>query len=340
VISVALVGCAHIHTPKFVSMLQARDDISVKAVWDHDSDRAMRNADNLSASAVSELSSIWDDDEIHAVIICSETIHHHALVSAALDAGMHLFVEKPLAIGGADAAAMADAIEQSGRIFSTGFFMRGRALHRFVREEIATGSFGRIIRLDVAIGHPGALEGWFDDEWHWMTEPSRSGYGGLGDLGIHGVDLVLWLLGHRSEPLRVTAWTGSTGRRYGDIDEYGRAQLDFSDGMVANVWGSWADLANPVRLIVSGTDAHASIVDGRLSYRRVVGGKASEIPIDGIRPDLPHAFQLFLDAIAGDADAELVLPAQAARCSIIIEAAYRSARIFDWLCCFTGNVQA
>ena len=98
-VNVALVGCGHIHTPGFVKRLQARNDIVVSAVWDHDRARAEKNAALLNAPVVEDLTTVWNDPSIPAVIICSETDRHAALVTAAADAGKHMFVEKPLGLG-------------------------------------------------------------------------------------------------------------------------------------------------------------------------------------------------------------------------------------------------
>ena len=102
---VALVGCAHIHTPGFIKRLQARDDVTVAAVWDHDAARAQQRAAELGAPVVTDLAAVWDNPAISAVIICSETDRHLPLVLAAAHAGKHLFVEKPLGLGAADADA-------------------------------------------------------------------------------------------------------------------------------------------------------------------------------------------------------------------------------------------
>src|ERR687894_18298 len=91
---VALVGGAHIHTPNFVKRLQARDDVKVAAVWDHDAGRARRYADTFGVEP-SDLDAIWGNDEIAAAIVCAETERHEDLVLAATAARKHLFVEKP-----------------------------------------------------------------------------------------------------------------------------------------------------------------------------------------------------------------------------------------------------
>ncbi|MCB0126989.1 MAG: Gfo/Idh/MocA family oxidoreductase, partial [Caldilineaceae bacterium] len=81
--TLALVGCAHIHTPGFVKRLQARNDVKVTTVWDHEFARADKWATETGAQTVNDLSVIWSDNTIDGVIICSETNRHQPLVEAA-----------------------------------------------------------------------------------------------------------------------------------------------------------------------------------------------------------------------------------------------------------------
>ena len=168
-IQVALVGCGHIHTPKFLRKLKERKDINVKYVWDHEVERARKNAEEIGAQTVTDVDKIWSETEIEAAIICSETNLHEALVVAGAEANKHLFVEKPLGIGSEDAYNMADAIQKAGVLFQTGFFMRGNPIHLFLRDQIQKGNFGKITRFRRTNFHNGSLSGKFDTDWRWMA---------------------------------------------------------------------------------------------------------------------------------------------------------------------------
>ena len=71
----ALVGCAHIHTPGFLKRLKERAGARVKWVWDHDwdhdADRAARNAAECCAGVAADLADIWRDAEVPAIVICA-----------------------------------------------------------------------------------------------------------------------------------------------------------------------------------------------------------------------------------------------------------------------------
>ncbi len=325
---VTLVGTAHIHTPGFVKRLNARADVRVKGVWDWQPERAQKWAGELNTQPIDRVESIWADDEIGGVIICSETNRHEALVLAAAAAGKPMFVEKPLGMGAADAFRMAAAIEKAGVLFQTGYFMRSQGVHRFLRQQVQAGHFGRITRVRMSNCHSGSLGGWFDGDYRWMADPAVAGCGAFGDLGTHRLDIMLWLMG---DPLRVTADVDVATGRYGDCDEYGEGLLKFADGAIGVLAGGWVDLADPVSLLISGTEGHAYICNGQLYFKsNRVESADGKLPWSDLPADLPHAFELFLDAVQGQ-DAPLVTAREAAIRSAVMEAMYQAARARTWV---------
>lgn len=334
----AFVGCAHIHTPGFIRMIQERPagQVRVKYAWDPNPARSNPRAAELGATAVADLTKVWSDPDVSAVVICSETVRHPELVKAATAAGKHLFVEKPLGVSAQESYAMAADIERAGLIFQTGYFRRGDAIHRFLKEEIEKGHFGRITRARASNCHSGALGGWFDskpsdpaNDWRWMADPKQAGVGAFGDLGTHSLDILLWLLGDvDSVAASINAGTG----RYPGCDETGESLLKFRAGPLATLAAAWDDLANPVPLIISGTEAHAAVINDQLFYTcKHVEGADGKAPWTQLPAELPHAFHLFLDAVAGGKGVPLVTPAEAAYRSAVMEALYESAAKRQWV---------
>jgi predicted dehydrogenase len=238
-VELALVGAAHIHTPGFIKRIQARNDVRVKYVWDHDAARAELRATELGATTVADPAAIWNDAAVTGVVVCSETNRHEPLVMAAAAAGKHLFVEKPLGLKHADAAHMADAIEAAGVIFQTGYFMRGQPVHQFLRQQIQAGHFGKITRVRHSNCHNGSLGRWFDAGWLWMTDLAQAGVGSYGDLGTHSLDILMWLLG---DVARVTATVDAAVANYGETDEFGEGILVFENGVVGTLAAGWVDV--------------------------------------------------------------------------------------------------
>lgn len=326
--NVALIGCAHIHTPGFVKRLLARNDVKTVAVWDPDRARAEKRGAELAAPVIDDPAAVWTDSSIEGVVICSETDIHQDLVLAAAAAGKHLFVEKPLGLGKIDADAMAAAIEKAGVLFQTGYFQRGIPAHLFLKEQVEAGTFGQITRVRASNCHSGSLGDWFTPEWLWMTDVKRGGVAAFGDLGTHALDLLLWMFGAVE---RVVAETQVVTGKYGPTcDEAGEALIRFSSGVIGTLAAGWVDVADPVTFEISGTQGHAWVYD-----RSEVYIKSEKLGSDGKEPYTelpaawPHAFELFLDALVGK-DALLVGAREAAYRSTVMEAMYRSAAAGSW----------
>jgi predicted dehydrogenase len=327
-VTLAFVGCAHIHTPGFIKLLNSRKDVKVKSVWDHDAARAQLRAKELNASVVANVRDIWSDPEITAVVICSETNRHHDLILAAAKARKHMFAEKPLGITAKESNEMAAAIDKAGLLFTTGYFMRTDAKHLFLKEEIARGAFGKITRVRGSNCHSGSLGGWFDTEWRWMADPKIAGVGGFGDLGTHKLDILMWLFGDVES---VTADIKVVTGKYGDCDESGEGMIRFKNGITGTLAAGWVDVEDPVQLLISGTEAHATVVNNQLFYtNKKVNGADGKTPFKTLpgAPQLP--MHQFVNAVAGQKNQPLVTPREAAARVSVMEAMYKASRGHKW----------
>lgn len=332
-VTLAFVGCAHIHTPGFIKLLMGdRPDVRVKFAWDHDAIRAGRRAAELGAAVATDLLQIWSDPEVTGVVICSETNRHRELVLAAAAAGKHIYAEKPLGITAGESAEMADAIVKANVLFTTGYFMRTIPQHLFLKEQVERGAFGRITRIAGSNCHNGSLMGWFDakpdkpwEDWRWMADPRIAGVGAFGDLGTHTLDIMMWLCGDVGS---VTAETRVVTGRYGDCDEAGGALLSFSNGIIGTLAASWVDISDPVTLQISGTEGNAAIVKGDLFFKCAkVNGADGKQPWTDLPAGPPPPLQQFVNAVAGQKGMPLVPVREAAARVAVMEAAYRSSRV-------------
>jgi predicted dehydrogenase len=328
-ITVAFVGVAHIHTPHYLDLVKNHAGTQIKYVWDHDAERAARRAKEVDATVPADLSTVWSDPDITAVVILSETNRHHDLVLAAAKAGKNIYAEKPLGITAGESREMAEAIEKAGVLFTTGYFMRTDPKHIFLKGEIAKGNFGIITRVRGSNCHNGSLGGWFDTEWRWMADPKIAGVGAFGDLGTHKLDILMWLFGGVES---VTADIHPVTHRYGDCDETGEALIRFQSGVIGTLAAGWVDIEDPVKLLISGTQGHAVVFNDQLFYRseKVDGSDAGKAWTD-LPPATPEPMDQFLDAVAGAKDEPLVLPAEAAARVTVMEAMYQAARKQEWI---------
>src|SRR5436190_5490675 len=207
--------------------------------------------------------------------------------------------------------------------------MRANPMHLYVKDQIAKGHFGKITRARGSNCHSGSLEGWFDTEWRWMADPKNSGVGAFGDLGKHKLDILMWLLGDIET---VTADLKSVTGRYGNCDETGEALIQFKSGIIGTLAAGWVDVEDPVQLLISGTEGHASIVDTHLYYRsKKIPDSDSKEPYTKLPPAPRAPMHQFLDAVASGRNMPLVSPREAAARVAVMEGIYKAARDHTWV---------
>ncbi|MBC7643774.1 MAG: Gfo/Idh/MocA family oxidoreductase [Thermoleophilia bacterium] len=200
-------------------------------VYAHDNSQAQMLAARHGVLAFSSLEDLLSSDEIDAVIVATPTDTHREVAEAAMRAGKHVLVEKPLARTLADAQALRDIARETDRVLAVGHVIRYFPEYRTIAIAIERGDIGTpaVATFRRRCQQPD----WAPDHWH--TSMARSG-GVVLDMMIHDVDLVRWYFG---EPTRVYArCIGSD--KYGGLD-YALATLHVADGPICHLFGSWAE---------------------------------------------------------------------------------------------------
>ncbi|CAH0256614.1 Gfo/Idh/MocA family protein [Microbacterium sp. Bi128] len=181
-------------------------------------------------------------DDIHIVDICAPGFMHAEIAIAALAAGKHVLVEKPLANTLAEAEAMAEAARTArgqGVQSMIGFNYRRVPALALARELIAEGRLGAVRHVRAAY-----LQDWLVDPespMTWRLNKDTAGSGALGDIASHAIDQVLFLLG---EPVtevsgRLHTFTprrpGAAGLEEVTVDDAAWATLTLASGAIASV---------------------------------------------------------------------------------------------------------
>jgi predicted dehydrogenase len=199
--------------------------------------------------------------DLDAVSIAVPTFLHAPIAVAALERGLHVLTEKPLARNSIEGQRMVDAARHAGRVLDVVFNHR-------LRGDIQT--LGAIIRRG-DIGRPYyAKASWMrrrgiPSRGGWFTNHEMSGGGPLVDIGVHVLDYALFLL---EEP-RVTAVSAVTYAELGhrsvpgfEVEDFAAAFLRLSDDRTLVLETSWAAFRDPADLIdfsVLGTDGGAEL---------------------------------------------------------------------------------
>jgi len=200
----AIVGCGRAATELHLPAIRAVPDIAVVALLDADEERT-RAASRQAAKArlMSDLGELLSDPSVDAVAVCTPPAQHAAHAIAVLDAGKHLFVEKPLALSVGDCDQIVAHASRSTRRKILGFNLRQHRLLRAARELLAAGGIGRVeiarstFTTDIRLTRQ--LPRWRDKR--------TTGGGVLFELATHHFDLWRWLF--RDEVAEVSALTRS-----------------------------------------------------------------------------------------------------------------------------------
>jgi predicted dehydrogenase len=172
-----------------------------------------------------------EDERMQALAIVTPNHLHAPMAIAALDAGFHVFSEKPMALNLAEALAIEAAVVRSGKLYGLAFTYSGYPLIEEARARVARGDFGAIRLVQVEYS-----QGWLslpvDRDGHkqaeWRTDPARAGLGGcLGDIGTHAFQLAEHVSGLAVEELSADVTTHVPGRR---LDDDVAALLRFAGG--------------------------------------------------------------------------------------------------------------
>jgi predicted dehydrogenase len=179
---------------------------------------------------ISDPSAVLSDPSIDAVSIASYDDAHHAQILAALGAGKHVFVEKPICLHDHELADIRQALEQRPQLrLSSNLILRRSPRFRYLHARLRAGALGRPYYAEVDYNYGRIhkiVEGWRGHIPFYSVV-----HGG----GIHMIDLLLWLLGER--PVAVSAFgnaiaTAGTRFRFNDCVA---ALLKFPSGLTAKM---------------------------------------------------------------------------------------------------------
>jgi predicted dehydrogenase len=204
----AIIGAGAITQVAHLPVLRKLKGVELCAVCDTDLPKARAIADRFAIKdAFDDIEEVLRYEELDAIVICTPNHLHEAHVLAALSAGLHVLVEKPLAVSTASAQRIIRAAEKKNRVVMVGMNHRYRADVQLVRSFVQTGELGEVesVRGSWHVFRPSrAMLG-------WRLKRDLSGGGAMLDLGLSILDLGLWLAGNPT-PTRVSATLDRPGR--------------------------------------------------------------------------------------------------------------------------------
>ncbi|HEX3177869.1 MAG TPA: Gfo/Idh/MocA family oxidoreductase [Methylomirabilota bacterium] len=200
-----LLGCGGVAFWVHLRSLRRMTDVVLVVAADPDPAARQRAARLSSAEFVAEPARVLERNDVDAVLIATPNQSHAPLALAALEAGKHLYLEKPVAIDGATARTLQRAAALTPLVAVVGFNRRFHPAARRARELIAAGRVGRVRAVQSLFSESVAPEAM--PQWKRRRE---TGGGALLDLGSHHFDLVRWILADEPATVRATASSDTT----------------------------------------------------------------------------------------------------------------------------------
>lgn len=298
-IRVGVMGCGRIaevaHVPGFLAVPGAR----IAALLDADIKRAeaLRDAKQLDAAVFSDIDAFLDSG-LDAVTVCTPNHLHNPLTIKALQRGLHVLCEKPIAGTLADADNMIAAAREADRVLQINQSLRYAPLYATLARLVHDGAIGQPQHIRcIRAGGKTPNKGWSPGA-DWFV--SKAAFGGLLlDIGIHMADCIRWIAG---DVIRVS---GEMTIRTPDIDvpDNVLATMRHANGCTSVLELSWTFPAGASALEIHGTAGKLqTVAEGSGIELTVVDGEETTVSHPPLDDALPDSYASFIKAIHGEAD--------------------------------------
>ena len=214
-VRIGIAGLSHSHVHGFlnntppVPPAQQKDDFVLVGIAESDRDMAKRYAERYGfdlALVYDDLGEMLDKTKPDGVLAFNSIFGHLEVVEACAPRGVHVMVEKPLAVNGEHASRMAELAREHKTLLLTNYETTWYPTnHRAFELAVTQGAFGPLRKIIVCDGHKGPKEIGVNAEFlEWLTDPVLNGGGAVIDFGCYGANLATWLM-QNERPQSVSA---------------------------------------------------------------------------------------------------------------------------------------
>ncbi|MEA3407502.1 MAG: Gfo/Idh/MocA family oxidoreductase [Chloroflexota bacterium] len=334
-IRVGIIGAGGIARHAHVPGYQAQQDVELAAICDVVPGKAASLAtEHDIPHAYDGCEEMLEEEELDAVSVCTPNFAHKEATLMALEAGLHVLCEKPIAMNVQEGREMVEAARKRDLVLQIGLHRRFEPASRTLKRFVEAGELG-----DIYYGEATYMRRRGIPSWGVFTQKKYQGGGALIDIGVHTLDLTMWLMGN-PKPVAVSGMTYDIfGKRtdvvntWGpwdpetfDVDDMSVALVRFEGDVTLMLRACWAAHigGNESETRILGTEGGASMEPLRIF--RDVHGAMVDIAPSGLPEVEPHTEEIahFIDCVRGEAEC-LVVPEQVLDVQAVIDAIYKSA---------------
>jgi len=332
---VGIIGCGGIARSKHLPAWASLPDVEIAAICDIDEGCISSVSEQYGVKkSFKDYNEMLEHDGLDAVDVCTPNMEHMPAVVAALEKGKHVLVEKPIARNAKEAAQMVEAARRNGAKLMVAQVYRFRSDSVLLKRYIDAGELGEIYYARVhALRRRGV------PSWGVFTDKEKQGGGPLIDIGVHPLDLTLWLMGHPKPVAASGVIYTKFGNREGtfgiwgpwdyknySVEDFAAGIVRFENGAALTVEASFA--ANIEKDVMTtsllGTDGGADLSPLKI-YREEYGSLVDLTPVSLPQVDAFHAeIKAFVECIRNDTEPP-VTGEQGLDLMKIIDAIYKSA---------------
>lgn len=238
---IGVAGVAHGHIYEVISKAD-RGDFTVVGVWE--ADDSLRAATHLHDKVGNELfyadlDRMLDQTKPEAVVAFGPVYDHLRVVEACAPRGIHVMVEKPLAVSVDHAHRIAELARRHGIIVMTNYETTWYATNDEAFRRVQAGEIGDVTRMNIFDGHQGPVEiGCGPEFLAWLTDPVLNGGGAVMDFGCYGANLATKMF-RGEKPLKVSAvLKQQKPHLYPKVDDDATIVLEYPTATV-QIMASW-----------------------------------------------------------------------------------------------------
>lgn len=201
---------------------------------------------------------------IDAIVIATPHYSHVPIGIEALKAGLHVLVEKPIAVDKSDAERLIAAHQSDVQIFAAMFNQRTDPHYQKLRELVQDGSLGKIRRIQWTITD------WFRTEAYYRSSSWRATWAGEGggvllNQCVHNIDLLQWIFGL---PVRVRSFCQLGQFHDIEVEDHVAAIFEYADGALATFSASTGEAPGTNRLEIAAENGRVVLENNRLTWDR------------------------------------------------------------------------
>lgn len=264
-IKVGIIGCGKISQTRHIPEYLDNKDCEVVAVADSNYSRAKEISQKFNIPySYDNWMDIVEDKKIDAVSVCTPNSTHGSICIHALLNGKHVLVEKPMATNLNEAKEMLKAAKSAQKILLVAHNQRLIPVYKRAKEIIKSNEIGKVYAFSSNFQHRGPEFWSVEGENNWFYRANQSHFGVLGDLGIHKLDLILWML---DEVVLESNLLTTNVKKKGNVEDTALISLELSNKIIGNILVSWNHYDQDHTTIIFGEGGHLLLGEGLFNIK-------------------------------------------------------------------------